>query len=77
LPLNEGQTKITNILKEKALFLGTYISRSSKHTLYRMRSSASKRQALQLRFNAPIQRIVNKLHNQGFMVKNKPYPKFV
>jgi hypothetical protein len=78
LSLSESKTKITSLYKDKILFLGTEITRSNKRFYYRMNSVGSaKRQALQLRFEAPIQRIISRLHTQGFMKNNKAYPKFI
>lgn len=78
LNLSDSKTKITGLLHDKVFFLGTLISRYNERMYYRMNSvSSSKRQALQLRFEAPIQRIISRFHDQGFMMNNKPSPKFI
>lgn len=78
LKLSEEKTKITSLYKDKVLFLGVYLTRSNQNTYYIMkRYNRSKRQGLQLRFQAPIQRIVERLHRQGFMKNNVSNPKFI
>ena len=78
LKVSESKTKITSLSKDKALFLGVHITRSNQNTYYIMkRFNRAKRQALQLRFQAPIQNIVARFHKQGFMKDQKPIPKFI
>lgn len=78
LKVSENKTKITSLYKDKALFLGVHLTRSTKRTYYIMkRLNRSKRQGLQLRFQAPIQNIVKRFQNQGFMNDQKSTPKFL
>lgn len=78
LKLSEEKTRITSLYKSKVLFLGVHLTRSNQNTYYIMkRHNRSKRQGLQLRFQAPIQKIIERLHRQGFMKKNQSSPKFI
>lgn len=78
LKLSENKTKITSLYKDKVLFLGVHITRSNQNTYYIMKNvNRPKRQALQLRFQAPIQNIVSRLSKQGFMKHHKSTPKFI
>jgi len=77
LKVSDTKTKITNISRNKALFLGTLISRSKHVRHSRMTVSAIKRGSLGLRFEAPIQRIKDKFKAAGFIENNQSHPKFV
>lgn len=78
LTLSKTKTKITNINKKKALFLGTFISRGKHTTFSRMKSNSSiKRNSRRLRFEAPLDRISKKLRESEFLKYNKSYPKFI
>lgn len=77
LKLSDDKTKITNISKEKVLFLGTHIFRSRSWTHARMRGGADRRQALGLIFEAPLVRVTQKLASNGFLKKGKIVPKFI
>lgn len=67
LPLNLEKTRITNIGKDKILFLGTYIYKSKvtsyARTVYRLNEGSKRilrRNSFRLRLDAPIQRIRTK-----------------
>lgn len=78
LTLNETKTKITNINKSKALFLGTNITRAKHRKFTRIKlKSALKRNPLRLRFEAPMKRIKSKLTDAGFLKNGKSYPRFI
>ena len=78
LTLNENQTKITNINKSKALFLGTYITRAKHRKFNRVKhKSAIKRNPLRLRFEAPMRSIKSKLTEAGFLKNAKTNPLFI
>lgn len=78
LKLSYKKTKITNINEDKALFLGTLITRG-RHTKYvkLKKTQGSKRNPRRLRLEAPIARIQRKLTEAGFKSEGKPHPKFV
>jgi group II intron reverse transcriptase/maturase len=78
LTLSESKTKITNISKSEVIFLGTKIYRA-KHTKFVRiaRTSSIKRNPRRLRLDAPINKILSKLHNADFMRNSKSHPKFV
>ena len=78
LKVSESKTRIISLYKDKTLFLGAHLTRSNQNTFYIMkRLNRSKRQGLQLRFQAPIQKIVARFHKQGFMKDRKSIPKFI
>jgi group II intron reverse transcriptase/maturase len=78
LTVNQQKTKITNLSTSKALFLGVELSRSHTIKFSRVKSSSStKRLGLRLRMTAPIARIIQKLKDTGFIVKNEPAPRFL
>jgi len=75
--LNEEKTKITNIRKEKALFLGTVI-KYTKHVTYSDHGQGYKqRNTPRIILQAPIQNIINKLSESGFIKNGKSYPKYL
>ena len=78
LTLSESKTKIVNMSRSEALFLGTKIYRA-KHTKFVRiaQTSSIKRNPRRLRLDAPITKILSKLHDADFMRKNKSHPKFV
>lgn len=78
LTLSETKTKITNITKSEVMFLGTKIYRA-KHTKFVriQRTSSIRRNARRLRLDAPIVKILSKLHEADFMKKGRSHPKFV
>jgi len=77
LKLNEEKTKITNIRKHKAVFLGTFI-KYTKHVTYSDHGKGYKqRNTPRIILLAPIQNIINKLTHSGFIKKRKSYPKYL
>lgn len=76
LELSETKTKITNASKEAAEFLSVRIRRSN-HVTFSNKKNVLTRNVRNLRLTAPIDRVTKKLTANGFMAKNKPYPKFV
>jgi len=84
LKLSPDKTKITNLNQNKALFLGVELSRSSnfvtKFTRVKSSSSTKKynsRVARQLRMTAPLQQVMKKLTDSGFIKNQKPAPRFL
>jgi group II intron reverse transcriptase/maturase len=77
LKVSDEKTKITNISKDKVLFLGTHIFRSRVWTFVRMPGGGTRRQALGLIFEAPLPRILKKLANNGFMKSSRVVPKYI
>lgn len=71
LTVSEEKTKITNINKDKALFLGVNIFRSQTDKIVLGRGGFSKRGNKQLRFTAPLNRILKKLTESGFIKYNE------
>lgn len=77
LDINDSKTKITNLNKDKVVFLGTNIFRS-KHVKYFAKSSPSKqRQNLQLQFHVSTDRIRSKLASISMLSGNVPKPRFL
>jgi len=78
LKVNQEKTKITNLRRSKALFLGVELSRSNTTKYTKVKSSSSTRRLpLNLRMTAPIAFIIKKLTDTGFILKNKPAPRFL
>jgi hypothetical protein len=77
LKVSESKTKITNLNSEKALFLGTFISRSHHTRFFYNYRNVIQRSSLKLRFEAPLDRIKRKLDGVGFLKSNKPHPRFI
>lgn len=77
LTLSKEKTKITNINKDKVLFLGTSISRSHHRRYTMMHVGTSRRLGLGIRLEAPLDRVRQKLTSAGFIRNGKPYPKFI
>lgn len=77
LDINDSKTKITNLNKDKVVFLGTNIFRS-KHVKYSAKSSPSKqRQNLPLQFHVSTDRIRSKLASISMLSGNVPKPRFL
>ena len=78
LEVNSVKTKITNLNRDKALFLGTRIFRA-KHRKYVKigPKKFSRRNRLALRFEAPLDNIKTKLSLTKFWGFNKPQPRFL
>jgi retron-type reverse transcriptase len=81
LTLNKEKTKITNINKDRVLFLGTYIFRSKHRRYVNIKNISDKtfrrRNAFKLRMEAPLKIIINKLKEAHFITKGKSQPKFI
>jgi hypothetical protein len=78
LELSENKTKVTNLNKDSALFLGTKIFRSSHRRYSRIGNLKwIRRNRLKLRLEAPIDRIKSKLTTGSFIKFNKAHPKFL
>lgn len=78
LTLSDTKTKVTNINTSRALFLGTNIKRASKYSFSRAsHNGILKRNAKNIRMEAPIERIISKLEDAGFIKQNSPNPKTV
>lgn len=78
LKLSDSKTRITNINNAEALFLGSIIKRAREYSYARTsHNSVLKRNSRKLRLEAPIQRILKKLHDADFMKKNEACPKLV
>jgi len=71
LKVSETKTKITNINKDRAVFLNVNIFRSH-HTKF----SNNQRLLRKLRLTAPIDKIRAKLEQAGFMRNGEAHPKF-
>jgi group II intron reverse transcriptase/maturase len=76
LTLSDSQTKITNFATEYFKFLGFSLKRSNV-TKYMNNEKNGVRQSLKMRIILPKNDIRKKLTNAGFIVDNKPYPRFV
>jgi len=78
LTLSETKTKLTSINTEEVLFLGTLISRSSHSNYSRLGPVRRlKRNKLNIRFEAPLDRIKNKLTQASLMDKGISVPRFL
>lgn len=77
LTVSETKTKITNMNRDRAFFLGVNIFRS-RHTKYAAKNSASKQRLnAQLRFTASLDRTRKKLSQAGFMKNDEAAPRFL
>ena len=76
LNLSESKTLITNANAGKALFLGTYIFRSRKQ-VYSRYKSYTKRAGREIRLETPMERIIKKLNEAGFIENGIAVPKFL
>ena len=81
LTVNPDKTKITNLNKDRAFFLGVNIFRSrvTKTTPSgnKQNPSAKQRQNKQLRLTASLDRIRSKLKGAGFIKGGKSHPRFL
>jgi hypothetical protein len=77
LTLNSEKTLITNAKSDRAMFLGTSIGRAVHRTYSLGRSGHIKRNALEIRLEAPLDRISRKLTEAGFLKNKIPVPKFL
>lgn len=77
LDINDSKTKITNLNKDKVVFLGTNVFRS-KHVKYSAKSSSSKQRLnLQLQLHVSTDKIRSKLADISMLSGNTPMPKFL
>jgi len=78
LKVSPEKTKIINLNTSKALFLGVEIIRSQVTKYTRVTSSTLKnRVGRQLRLTVPITRLIQQLRESGFILANKPAPRFL
>jgi group II intron reverse transcriptase/maturase len=77
LNLSPDKTLITNANLNRALFLGTKIGRAHHRTYTLGRSGYPKRNSLEIRLEAPLDRIRRKLSDTGFLKGNIPTPRFL
>lgn len=78
LTLSKSKTKITNINEKEITFLGTTIFRARKTSFSKMSHTGFlKRNSRKLRLEAPLVRIMKKLHEADFMKEGKSAPKFI
>jgi len=78
LTVSPTKTKITNIQKDKGLFLGVELSRSRIHKFTRVKSSSSFRRVSKgLRLTVSLPYILKKLTSAGFIKINKPQPRYL
>lgn len=76
LTLSDSKTLITNANDGKALFLGTHVFRS-RHQIYSRYRNIKKRAGREIRLEAPMERIVKKLEEAGFIKNNIAIPRFL
>ena len=78
---NEEKTKITNINKDRVMFLGTYLFRSNNrryiHNIGVGKNKFRKRYRLNIRLEVPLKIIINKLSESHFLAKGKSSPKYI
>jgi len=77
LTLSRTKTRITNINDQGFLFLGTFIFRARRISFARLAGALIKRNSKKLRLEAPLIRIMKKLHEADFMKAGKSNPKFI
>ena len=77
LDVSEKKTKITNLNKEKAVFLGTNVFRSKHVKHSRKSSSAKQRLNLQLQLHVSLDRIRDKLQTVSILKEGEPNHKFL
>jgi len=77
LKLNMDKTHITNMNKNKVLFLGTYIFRSHHRRFTRINIGSKRRLGFGIRIEVPLDRVTKKLTLAGFIKYGIPWPKFL
>nr|CRX66588.1 putative reverse transcriptase protein [Axinella verrucosa] len=77
LTVSQSKTKITNLNKDKADFLGVNIFRSKHVKHSRKSSSAKQRQNLQLQFHVSIDRVRSKLSSASIIRNGVAAPRFL
>lgn len=76
LTLAENKTLIIHAATQKAFFLGVYVFKA-RHRTYRRNKGKIIRNALEIRMEAPIQKIVNKLTRANFVWNKRSWPKYI
>nr|AVR57658.1 hypothetical protein [Halamphora calidilacuna] len=76
LTLAEDKTLITHAATQKAFFLSVYVFKA-RHRTYRKDKGKTVRNALEVRLEAPIQKVVDKLTKANFVRNKKSWPKFI
>ena len=80
LRVSDEETRVTNLSKDKVLFLGTQIFRARHHKFHDFRGKgvlSLRRSVRRLRFHVPMDRIKKKLNVAGFLRGGESHPKFV
>lgn len=81
LTLSPEKTLITNASTDRALFLGTNIFRSQHQTFSKSRHGTStnflQRNGIEIRLEAPLNRVTQKLTSSGFFKDGIPLPRFL
>lgn len=77
LKINKDKTKITNLITDKVMFLGTYIFRSRHKRISKINMNVSRRLDLGIQMEAPLKRVRDILTSAGFIKKGQPHPKFI
>lgn len=77
LDLNKEKTLITHAGTGKALFLGTYIFKARVQTQRRSDKNRIVRNSREIRMEAPIKLIVNKLTKANYVRNGVSWPKFI
>lgn len=81
LELNGKKTQITNINKDRVMFLGTYLFRSTHRRYVNIvgvgERKFKRRDGLKIRLEAPLKRIIKKLSDSQFIIKGRSSPKYV
>lgn len=76
LNLSDTKTLITNANKDRAIFLGTRLGKA-QHQTYSRTYGYSTRNAIEIRLEAPKDRITKKLNESGIMKGEDAIPKFL
>lgn len=76
LTLAEDKTLITHAATQKAFFLSVYVFKA-RHRTYRKDKGKTVRNTLEIRMEAPIQKVVDKLTKANFVRNKKSWPKFI
>jgi group II intron reverse transcriptase/maturase len=77
LTLSEKKTLITNAKQNRAIFLGTSISRGLHQTFNYSLGSFARRNNRDIRLEVPLDRIHKKLNDVGFLKDKTPIPRFL
>ena len=76
LTLAEDKTLITHAATQKVFFLGVYVFKA-RHRTYRKDKGKTVRNSLEVRMEAPIQKVVHKLIKANFIRNKRSWPKFI